>query len=111
VAIALTQAGRLGLDAPVALRTPAATGVRGRALEPLFADDWPLTGKAGREDLLRYALVDRSSRRIGLFVGDVTRYGAARAPGRVIAATRRAYGRWKRIRSLGNEGFRGTPGP
>jgi hypothetical protein len=111
VAIALTQAARLGLDAPAALRAPVARGVRGRALEPLFADDWPLTGKAGREDLLRYVLVDRSSRRIALFVGDATRDGIVRAPGRLVAASRRAYGRWKRMRSLGSEGFDGTRQP
>jgi hypothetical protein len=98
LAIALTQSHRLGLESPPALRAVTARGMRARALAPLLDDDWPLTGKAGREELLRYVLVDRYRRRVGLFVGNATRTGLRAAPASMAASARRALGRWQRMR-------------
>jgi hypothetical protein len=70
LAVALAQAARLGLDSPEDLTRVSGSSIRQAALAPVYQPGWPLS----RPDLkdrnrLRYALVDRWSRRAVLFAG------------------------------------------
>lgn len=70
LAVALSQASRIGLSGPPDLLRVSASGLRLAALEPARDVTWPLRGPLMADRTrLRYALADRWTRRIILFLG------------------------------------------
>lgn len=100
LAVALTQAYRLGTDSPSHLRVPAATGVRRGELDPLMHNDWPVTTLTKQERYrLAYALIDEPSLRAQRALAEVLGEGALKAPVRATNLTWRATKRWWFLRN------------
>jgi len=98
LAVALSQAARLGLDAPHHVREPRASSVRRAALAPLLDERWPVTEiSAGLRTRLRYALVDRWTRRAVLFITAPAPAPLWRWPGRLAGTSWRAASRTRRL--------------
>ena len=85
LAIALSQAARLGLESPDFVRTPpGATARRARVLAPLLSVEWPVAEPDDQERYrLRFALADRPGRRLALRVGALAADGMRAVPGRL----------------------------
>jgi hypothetical protein len=99
LAVALTQAQRLGADSPSALRTCPARNARERALEPVLSHDWPLVDRGWSvRRRLRYALVDDWRQRLMLLAGQSIRYGPGAAPRHVVNLSARGLRRWWQLR-------------
>jgi len=99
LAVALTQVARLGVTSPAELRQSPATNARGRALVPVLSEEWPLLERDwSMRRRLRYALVDDWRQRVTLFVGQIIRYGPARAPRDAIKLSVVGVRRWWRLR-------------
>src|SRR5581483_2683577 len=95
LAVALSQAQRLGASSPAALRTSPARGARERALEPVLSAEWPVIPRTWSVlTRLRYALVDDWRQRVTLLAGQILRYGAAEAPRNAVDLSRRGVRRW-----------------
>jgi hypothetical protein len=102
LAVALTQAARLGVDSPAALRRPVAKGVRLKALTPVLSPDWPIIERdAGLRNRLRYALVDDGRLRVALLGEKVVKAGPAAAPRRLVENSVRLVRRWLQLRRSG----------
>ena len=93
VAVALTQAARLGAESPPELRTIDAA--RARVLAPVLGDTWPITQRTGGiRNLLRYALVDERRLRLTLAADELSRRGwwdVPRAAARLVRRTTARY--------------------
>jgi hypothetical protein len=99
MAVALTQAARLGASSPDSLRRCPAERTRARALVPVLSTEWPLLVRDGSmRRRLRYALVDDWQQRVTLLVGHVTRWGAASTPRHAVELSARGLRRWWRLR-------------
>lgn len=99
LAVALTQAARLGVDAPAPLLRPAARGARLAALAPVLSPDWPVIERdEGIRNRLRYALVDDARLRLALLAESVVGVGAASAPRKGVATGVRLVRRWRQLR-------------
>jgi hypothetical protein len=100
LAVALTQAARLGVDTPEALRQPPAAGTRLAALAPVLSVEWPIAGPdASSRHQLGYALMDDRRRQITFFAGTATEKGIAQTPFRATAIGARAIRRWWQLRA------------
>lgn len=100
LAVALTQAARLGAASPKELRHIGGGAGRAAALAPVLSLDWPLVKRDRqiRADL-RYALVDERRARFTLMLGEIFSKDAREAPRRAAVVTRRRVRRsWQRLR-------------
>jgi hypothetical protein len=71
LAVALTQAGRLGLEAPAQLRRLPRSRWRRAALAPLLEREWPLDPPTLRvRRISRFALPDDAATRVRLYAGE-----------------------------------------
>ncbi|MGH9275054.1 MAG: nucleotidyltransferase domain-containing protein [Acidimicrobiales bacterium] len=103
LAVALTQARMLGIDAPSALRRPAAKGVRLAALAPVLSSEWPVIERdAGIRNRLRYALVDDARLRLALLGEKVARGGPASTLRNTAGTGVRLVRRWHQLRHSGH---------
>jgi hypothetical protein len=99
LAVALSQAHRLGAESPADLRRCPAKRARARALDPVLSLEWPLLERrASVRRGLRFALTDDWRQRLTLFVGQVIRYGPGAAPRNALGLTTRGVRRWWRLR-------------
>jgi hypothetical protein len=99
VAVALAHASRLGVNVPVGLRRPIATGARLAALEPVLAVEWPAAEPdPATRQRIGYALMDDRRYQLTFFVGAATADGLAGAPWRAAMSGGRAIRRWWRLR-------------
>lgn len=102
LAVALTQAARLGVDTPAAVRHPAARGARRAALAPVLSPEWPVIERdEGIRNRLRYALVDDARLRLALLGENIIGVGPASAPGKGAATGVRLVRRWRQLRRSG----------
>ena len=101
LAVALSQAARLGLDVPPDLLDTRASRIRRGALAPLFDVRWPVVDLTDSlRTRLRYALVDDWVRRATLFVVAPAPAPVWRWPGRLAGTGWRATGRaWRLART------------
>ena len=102
LAVALSMASRLGLQAPAELVELPARGWRRAALHPLLAPDWPLRFTGAPAPLpfhLRFALADTTWRRLVLSAGGC--YGRSRSQQLAwpVLALGRSARRWHQLRS------------
>ncbi len=105
VAVALTQAARLGVDSPAWLRQPLARGTRLAALEPLLSADWPTAEPdPATRYRLGYALVDDRRLQLTFFAGEASASGVAAIPVRAAAIATRAVRRWWQLRRRASDG-------
>jgi hypothetical protein len=99
LAVALTQARRLGVNAPDELRRPAAKGVRLAALAPVLSPDWPVIVRdAGIRNRLRYALVDDARLRLALLGEHVVRGGPTSTVRNAAETGTGLVRRWRQLR-------------
>ena len=99
LAVALSQAHRLGAPSPADLRAAPARDARERALEPVLSPEWPVIPRTWSVlTRLRYALVDDWRQRVTLLAGQILRYGPADAPRNAVDLSRRGVKRWWRLR-------------
>ena len=99
LAVALTQAQRLGASSPAALREAPARNAREAALEPVLSAEWPVIERTwGLRRRLRYALVDDWRQQLTLFAGQIIRYGPAAVPRQAVDLSARGVRRWWRLR-------------
>jgi hypothetical protein len=100
VAVALTQAARLGARVPESLCTSPAAKTRRAALAPVLSAEWPEVPRdEGVRDRLRYALVDDPR----LWVVLLAEAGRLRSPGEVARTASRVVRRVRRLRHGGEE--------
>ena len=98
LAVALTQARRLGLEVPDDLLEGAAAGTRRVALAPTLEDTWPIHARDdGTRLRLKLALVDIPAARAGIVASLLTRDFRA-APLRGPMLLSRGAQRWWRLR-------------
>jgi hypothetical protein len=85
LAIALSQAARLGLESPSFVRVPPPAMPRRRGdLASLLAEEWPVAEPDDEERYrLRFALADRPLRRLALRAGALAADGMRAVPGRL----------------------------
>jgi hypothetical protein len=99
VAVALSQAARLGVSSPPELRQSPAAHARARAVIPLLSAEWPLVERGwGTRSRLRYALVDDWRQRFTLLVGQAIESGPAAAPRKALDLCARGVRRWVQLR-------------
>ncbi len=91
LAVALSQAARLGLESPKALQTPpGGSASRRRVVEALLAEEWPVIELDERVRYqLRFALADGPIRRLALRAGALTADGMSALPGRLLQSITR----------------------
>ncbi len=88
LAVALTQAQRLGLDAPASITNLPPR--RRAALEAVLSEEWPLSSRAPLvRDRLRYALVDDWRYAARVAFGEAVSWGPAQAPRRTLRVLKR----------------------
>ncbi len=100
LAVALTQAARLGVRSPDELRHIGGGAGRAAALAPVLSADWPVLkrDRQVRADL-RYALVDERRARFTLMLGEIFSKEVRDAPRRTVVVVRRRVRRsWQRLR-------------
>jgi hypothetical protein len=99
LAVALTQASRLGTPSPDTVCRCPATGARRAALSNVLSPDWPVLERDDRvRNTLRYALVDSRLQQLTLLTSAGMTKGPVRIP---IDLVRRATGPWRRRASSG----------
>jgi hypothetical protein len=104
LAVALTQAERLGAESPIELRTSPATGTRRTALEPVLSAEWPVQRRDfSTRDRLRYALVDDPALWVLLLGESIIEEGAVHSVSRAARTSRRFVHRWRALRRTGQQ--------
>lgn len=95
LAIALTQAERLGVDSPNQLRQIDCSVARREALAPLCLADWPLrSSKGSARYRLTYALIDDRRLAVHRAIAEIVSVGPRSAPRRAAAFALRSGRRW-----------------
>ncbi|HWW52639.1 MAG TPA: nucleotidyltransferase family protein [Acidimicrobiales bacterium] len=99
LAVALTQAGRLGATSPPWLRDCPAVRARRRALLPLLGPEWPLVERGwGTRTRLRYALVDDWRQRVTLLAAQLLEDGPTGIPRNALHLGSLGVHRWWQLR-------------
>lgn len=99
LAVALSQAARLGAPSPERLRNCPAIDARGQALVPVLSTEWPLMDRGwSTRTRLRYALVDDWRQRLTLFAAQLLEGGPATVPRNAWGIGSRGVKRWVRLR-------------
>jgi len=99
LAVALSQAARLGASSPAGLRQCPAIDARGQALLPVLSAEWPLTKRDwSTRTRLRYALVDDWRQRLTLFAAQLLEGGPVAVPRNAVSIGARGVNRWLRLR-------------
>jgi len=99
LAVALSQAHRLGAWSPLEMRDGFANDARSRAVEPVLSAEWPLLERTwGMRARLRYALVDDWRQRLTLLLGQIIEAGPRDAPRNALNIGRHGARRWWHLR-------------
>ncbi|HWW54747.1 MAG TPA: nucleotidyltransferase family protein [Acidimicrobiales bacterium] len=99
LAVALSQAERLGASSPDWLRDCPAVHARRRALVPLLAPEWPVVERSwGTRTRLRYALVDDWRQRVTLLAAQLLEDGAVGVPRNAVHLGSLGVNRWLQLR-------------